>query len=55
MQQRDVNDLKQISSFKRVVQPGVRERIMEIQNERATWAECMLEDPSSMTLHTLMN
>jgi dephospho-CoA kinase len=39
MQQRDVNDLKQISSFKRVVEPRIRERIMEIQNEHATWAE----------------
>jgi dephospho-CoA kinase len=39
MQQRHVNDLKQISSLKRVVELGVRERIMEIQNERATWAK----------------
>jgi hypothetical protein len=63
MQQRDVNDLKQIFSFKRVVEPGIRESIMEIQNERATWAdfekallaEYMLEDASRMTRHTLMN
>jgi dephospho-CoA kinase len=63
MKQRDVNDLKQISSFKRVVEPGIRERIIEIQNEHATWAEFekallaeyMLEDASRMTRHTLMN
>jgi hypothetical protein len=63
MQQRDVNDLKQISSFKRVVEPGIRERVMEIQNEHATWvefekallAEYMLEDASRMTRHTLMS
>jgi ferritin len=56
MQQRDVNNLKQISSFKRVVESGIRERIMEIQNEHATWtefekvllAEYMLEDASRM-------
>jgi hypothetical protein len=57
MKQRDVIDLKQISSFKRVVEPGIRARIMEIQNEHATWAEFeksllaeyMLEDASRMT------
>jgi hypothetical protein len=46
-----------------VVKPGIRERIMEIQNEHATWAEFkkvllaeyMLEDASRMTRHTLMN
>jgi hypothetical protein len=63
MQQRDVNDLKQISSLKRVVELGIRERIMEIQNEHATWAqfekallaEYMLEDASRMTQYTLIN
>jgi hypothetical protein len=63
LQQRNINYLKQISSFKRVVEPGIRERIMEIQNEHATWAEFekvlladyMLEDASRMTGHTLMN
>ena len=30
MQQRDVHDPKQISSFKRVVEPGIHERVMEI-------------------------
>ena len=62
MQQRDIQDLKQISSFKRVVEPGIRERVVEIQNEHATWvefekallAEYMLEDASRMTRHTLM-
>ena len=62
MQQKDVHDLKQISSFKRVVEPGIRERVIEIQNEHATWAEFekallaefMLEDASRMTRHTLM-
>ena len=40
IQQRDVHDLKQISSFKRVVEPGIRECVMVIQNEHGTWAEC---------------
>ena len=39
VQQRDIQDLKQISSFKQVVELGIRERVIEIQNERATWAE----------------
>ena len=62
MQQRDIQDLKQISSFKRVVEPGIRERVVEIQNEHATWVEFekallakyMLEDASRMTRHTQM-
>ena len=62
MQQRDVHDLKQISSFKRVVEPGIRERVIEIQKEHATWAESkkallaefMLEDVLRMTRHKLM-
>ena len=62
MQQRDIQDLKQISSFKRVVEPGIRERGIEIQNEHATWvefekallAEYRLADASSMTRHALM-
>ena len=62
MQQRDIQDLKQISSFKRVVELGIRERVIEVQNEHATWAEFekallaeyMLEDASQMTCHTLM-
>ena len=62
MQQRDIQDLKQISSFKRVVEPGIRECVIEMQNEHATWAEFekvllseyMLEDASWMTRHTLM-
>ena len=62
MLQRDVQDLKQISRFKRAVEPWIRERVMEIQNEHATWAELekvllteyMLEDASRMTRHTLM-
>ena len=56
MQQRYIQDLKQISSFKRVVETGIRERVIEIQNEHATWAEFekvllaeyMLEDTSRM-------
>jgi hypothetical protein len=63
MQQRDVNDVKRISSFKHVVDSRIRERIMEIQNEQATWAEFekallveyMLEDALRITRHTLMN
>ena len=39
MQQRDIQNLKQISSFKRVVEPGICECVIEIQNEHATWAE----------------
>ena len=62
MQQRDIQYLKQISSFKRLVEPGIRERVIEIPNEHATWAEFekallaeyMLEDASRMTRHTLM-
>ena len=62
MQQRDVHDVKQISSFKRVVEPRICERVIEIQNEHATWAkfekallaEYMLEDASRMTQHTLI-
>ena len=57
MQQRDVQDLKQISSFKCVVQLGIRECVMEIQNKHTTWVEFekalpskyMLEDASRMT------
>ena len=45
-----------------MVEPGIRERVIEIQNEHATWAEFekallaeyMLEDASQMTQHTLM-
>ena len=39
MQQRDIQDFKQISSFKRVVEPGIRECVIEIQNDHSTWAE----------------
>ena len=62
MQQRDIQDLKQISSFKRVVELGIRERVIDIQNVHATWAEfekalfaeLMLEDASQMTRQKLM-
>ena len=57
MHQRDIHDLKQIFSFKRVVEPRIRERVIEIQKEHVTWAEFettllaefMLEDASRMT------
>ena len=57
MQQRDFHDLNQISSFKRVVEPGIHERVIDIRIEHATWAEFekallaefMLEDASRMT------
>ena len=63
MQQRDVPDMRQISSFKRVVEPGIRDRVIEIQNAQPTWAEFekallaefMLDDASRMTRHTLIN
>jgi hypothetical protein len=63
MQQRDVQDQTQITSFKRVVEPQVRERIIEIQNEQPTWAEFekallaeyMLDDTSRMTRHVLIS
>jgi hypothetical protein len=63
MHLRDVHDLKQISSFKRVVDPKIQERVVEIQNAHITWAEFekalleeyMLENASRMTQHTLMN
>ena len=62
MQQRDIPDLKKNSSFKRVVELGIRKRVIEIQNEHTTWAEFekallveyMFEDASRMTWHTLM-
>ena len=62
MQQRDVIEEKQISSFKRVVTIGLQCRIREIQAAQTTWmgferallAEYMLEDASRMTRHTLM-
>ena len=54
--------LNEISSFKRVVEPGILEHVIEIQNKHATWAkfgkallaEFMLEDASRVTQHTLM-
>jgi hypothetical protein len=63
MQQRDVQDQTQIASFKRVVEPQVRERIIEIQNAQLTWAEFekallteyMLDDASRMTRHALIS
>jgi hypothetical protein len=63
MRQRDVLDQTQIASFKRVVEPQVRERIIEIQNAQPTWAEFekallakyMLEDASRMTRHVLIS
>ena len=39
IEQRDIQDLEKISSFKWVVKPGIRERVIEIQNEHATWTE----------------
>ena len=38
MEQRDVPDLKQISSFKRMFEPGIWERGVEIQNAQPTRA-----------------
>ena len=58
MQQRDIHDLKQISSFKHVVDPKIRERVVEItwaEFEKVLFEEYMLEDASRMTRHTLMN
>jgi hypothetical protein len=57
MQQRDVQDQSQIASFKRVVEPQVHGRIIEIQNAQPAWAklekvllaEYMLDDASRMT------
>ena len=62
MQQRDIIEEKQISSFKRVVAIGLEGRIREIQTTQTTWvgferallAEYMLEDTSRMTRHMLM-
>ena len=62
MQQRDVIEEKQISSFERVVAIGLQGRIREIQATQTTWvgferallAECMLEDASRMPRHKLM-
>ena len=63
MQPRDLHDLEQIASFKRVVDPKIREWIMEIQDEHMAWAEFektlleeyIMEDASRMTRHMLMN
>jgi hypothetical protein len=62
MQQRDVNDRSQIASFKRVVEPQICERVIEIQNAEATWVrfekalleQYMLDDASRMTRHALI-
>ena len=62
MQQRDVIEEKQISSFKRVMAIGLEGRIREIQATQTTWVEFkiallakyMLEDTSRMTRHMLM-
>jgi hypothetical protein len=37
MQQRDMHDRSEIASFKWVVEPQVRERIIEIKNAQPTW------------------
>jgi hypothetical protein len=63
MYQRDIQDQTQIASFKQVVEPQVRERIIEIQNtqptsaefEKALLTEYMLNDASRMTRHALIS
>ena len=37
-------DLEQISSFRRVVEPVIRGHVMEIQNEHTTWMEYKKDD-----------
>jgi hypothetical protein len=63
MEQRDIQHQTQIASFKRVVEPQVRERIIKTQNAQPTWAEFkkvllaeyMLNAASRMTRHALIS
>ena len=62
MNQRDVSEARQISSFKRVAANNVQRRVIELQERKTTWseferailAEFAMEDLSRMTRHVLM-
>ena len=62
MNQMDVSEARQISSFKRVVTNNIQRRVIELQEGRTTWsdfervilAEFATEDLSRMTQHVLM-
>ena len=62
MNQRDVAEALQISSFKRVVTNNIQRRVIELQEGRTTWsdfervilAEFVTEDLSRLTRHVLM-
>ena len=62
MNQRDVSEARQISSFKRVVANNIQRRVIELQEGKITWsdferailAEFASEDLSRMTRHVLM-
>ena len=62
MNQMDVSEARQISSFKRVVTNNIQRRVIELQEGRTTWsdfekvilAEFATEDLSRMTRHVLM-
>mgnify|MGYP000170286128 FL=1 len=62
MNQRDVSEARQISSFKRVVSNNIQRRVIELQEGKTTWsefekatlAEFAREDLSRMTRHVLM-
>ena len=62
MNQRDVSEARQITSFKRVVANNIQRRVIELQEGKTTWsefekailAEFATEDLSRMTRHALM-
>ena len=62
MNQRDVSEARQITSFKRVVANNVQRRVIELQEGKTTWsefertilAEFAIEDSTRMTRHALM-
>ena len=62
MNQRDMSEARQITSFKRVAANNIQRRVIELQEGKTTWsdfekailAEFATEDLSRMTRHVLM-
>ena len=62
MNQRDVSEARQITSFKRVAANNIQRRVIDLQEGKTTWsefekailAEFATEDLSRMTRHVLM-
>ena len=62
MNQRDVSEARQITTFKRVVAYSVQRRVIELQEGKTTWsvfertilAEFAIEDSTRMSRHALM-